>query len=92
MTVDLIPDDHCPTQIFMSSRQPCGIIGEELMVRLSPPDADRAVSESGVRRMDFTGRPMKGFLYVSPEVISTDAELASWVDEAADNASSMPPK
>lgn len=40
---------------MVAGNMACGIIGEELMVRLSPPDADRAVSESGVRRMDFTG-------------------------------------
>jgi TfoX/Sxy family transcriptional regulator of competence genes len=70
----------------------CGVIGEELMVRLSPADAERALGESGVRPMDFTGRPMKGFLYVSTDAIATDDELAGWVHEAAEYAASKPPK
>jgi TfoX/Sxy family transcriptional regulator of competence genes len=70
----------------------CGIIGEELMVRLSTADAERALGEPGVRPMDFTGRPMKGFLYVSTDAIATDDELAAGVDEAAEHAASMAPK
>ena len=44
----------------------CGVIGEDLMVRLEAEDAERALSEKHTRPMDFTGRPMKGFLYVAP--------------------------
>jgi TfoX/Sxy family transcriptional regulator of competence genes len=70
----------------------CGVIGEELMVRLSPADAERALGEPGVRPMDFTGRPTEGFLYVSTDAIATDDELAGWVHEAAEHAASKPPK
>jgi TfoX/Sxy family transcriptional regulator of competence genes len=77
---------------MLAGNMACGIIGGELMVRLSPEDAERALREPGVRPMDFTGRPMKGIVYISPEAIATDAALAAWVDEAAVHAASMPPK
>lgn len=69
-----------------------GVIGEDLMVRLDPADAERALGEEHVRPMDFTGRPMKGMVYVAPEGTEADADLAEWVDAGADFAASLPPK
>lgn len=69
-----------------------GVVGEDLMVRLGPADAERALGEPNVRPMDFTGRPMKGMVYVDPEGTVSDASLAEWVDAGADFAASLPPK
>jgi TfoX/Sxy family transcriptional regulator of competence genes len=69
-----------------------GVTGEELMVRLDPADAELALAEDGVRRMDFTGRPLKGFVYVAPERTASDEDLAEWVDAGADFAASLPAK
>ena len=70
----------------------CGVIGEDLMVRLGPDDGPKALKEDGVRPMDFTGRPMKTAVYVSPDVTADDDRLASWVEAGAAFASSLPPK
>jgi hypothetical protein len=69
-----------------------GVIAEELIVRLDPADADKALAEDGVREFDFTGRPMKGWVFVAPERLSEDAGLAEWVDAGADYAASLPAK
>lgn len=39
--------------------------------------------------MDSTGRPMKGYLYVSAEGLRTDDHLARWVGRGADFASTL---
>jgi TfoX/Sxy family transcriptional regulator of competence genes len=71
----------------------CGVIGEDLIVRLDPPEAETLLeSERGARPMDFTGRPMRGWLYVAPEAVANDADLEKWVGRAEDFASSLPPK
>jgi hypothetical protein len=70
----------------------CGVLGDELMVRLDYDDAERALAEEHVRPMDFTGKPLRGMVYVGTEGIAADAELASWVDAGADHAASLPPK
>ena len=44
------------------------------------------------RPMDFTGRPMKGFVYEESEGIATDAALAEWVERGASFARSLPAK
>jgi TfoX/Sxy family transcriptional regulator of competence genes len=69
-----------------------GVIGEDLIVRLDPEEAEAALEEPGVREFDFTGRPMKGWVFVAPEVTADDDGLASWVDAGADYASSLPAK
>jgi TfoX/Sxy family transcriptional regulator of competence genes len=69
-----------------------GIVGDDLMVRLDPADAERALAEPHVRPMDFTGKPMKGMVFVDPAGTAADEDLASWVEAGADFASSLPSK
>jgi TfoX N-terminal domain len=57
----------------------CGIVGNDLMVRI-PEDEIAAVMRSRhVRPMDFTGKPLKGFVYVSPPGFRTAATLRAWL-------------
>ena len=69
-----------------------GVIEDDLMVRLDPADAERALHEPHVRPMDFTGRPMKGMVFVDSAGTEPDDDLAAWVDAGADHAASLPPK
>jgi TfoX/Sxy family transcriptional regulator of competence genes len=69
-----------------------GIVGEDLMVRLDPEDAERALVEEHVRPMDFTGRPMKNMVFIGPEGTAADEHLGGWVEAGADFAASLPPK
>ena len=64
-----------------------GVLGDELIVRLEPGDAERALAEPDARPFDATGRPMKGFV-----VVAAGDDLARWVDDGADYAASLPPK
>ena len=69
-----------------------GVIEEDLIVRLDPGDAEKALAEEGVREFDFTGRPMKGWVFVGPERTTEDPDLAEWVEAGADYAASLPEK
>jgi hypothetical protein len=69
----------------------CGIVKDALMVRLGPEGASRALGQPHVRPMDFTGRPMKGMIFVDPEGLRGDA-LRQWVDAAVGYAGDLPPK
>jgi TfoX/Sxy family transcriptional regulator of competence genes len=69
-----------------------GVMEDELIVRLDPADAGKALGEPGVRRFDFTGRPMKGWLFVGGEAIAEPDGLRDWVEAGADHAASLPPK
>jgi len=74
---------------MITGKMSVGVIGEELIVRLDPDDAEKALAEDGVREFDFTGRPMKGWIFVAPERTAGDAELAGWVEAGADFAASL---
>ena len=67
----------------------CGIVGDELMVRLAPDKYEDALARPHARPMDFTGRPMKGMVYVGTEGIKGESALAEWVERGASHASSL---
>jgi TfoX/Sxy family transcriptional regulator of competence genes len=69
-----------------------GVIGDDLMVRLDPTDAEQALKEPHTRPMDFTGRPMKGMIFVESPGTEANEDLAGWVEAGADFAASLPPK
>jgi len=78
---------------FMAGGHMCvGIVKDELMVRVGPDAYNELVKQPHARRMDFTGRPMKGFLYVAPPGFERDADLAQWVEHGLRYAASLPPK
>jgi TfoX/Sxy family transcriptional regulator of competence genes len=77
---------------MVAGNMACGVLGEDLIVRLGDEEGEKALNEDGVRPFDFTGRPMKNIVYVSPERTSDDEALAEWVEAGADYAASLPPK
>ncbi|HZO61039.1 MAG TPA: TfoX/Sxy family protein [Solirubrobacterales bacterium] len=71
----------------------CGVLGDDLIVRLDRDTAAELLgSERGVREFDVTGRPMRGWLFVGPDAVAEDEDLAAWVDRAESFASSLPAK
>ncbi len=70
----------------------CGIVGEDLMVRVGPEAHAAALAEPHVRPMDFSGRPMRGYVYVGPDGLGTDADLDRWVERGVVFAQTLPPK
>jgi hypothetical protein len=70
----------------------CAVLGDELVVRLGPEDGQRALAEPHTREFDVTGRPMRGWLFVSADGLGDDEAIAGWVDAGADFAASLPPK
>ena len=68
---------------YMVDEKMCvGITGDSLMLRIHPEEEARLREKEGVRDMNFTGRPMKGFLYVSPSAIDREEELSFYLDKA----------
>jgi TfoX N-terminal domain len=70
----------------------CGVMGKELMVRVGPAAYGEALSRPHARTMDFTGRPLKGMVYVGAKGLEADRDLASWVELGVAFAESLPPK
>ena len=78
--------------LLSKGRMLVGITGEDLMVRLGPERYALALQQPHVREMDFTKKPLKGFVYVAPEGYADDADLARWVDAALAFVGTLPEK
>ncbi len=70
----------------------CGIEKDRLMVRVVHERYDTLLKKAHAREMDFTGKPLKGFLFISEAGSHTATSLASWLNEAVECVKSKPPK
>jgi len=67
----------------------CGVLGHDLVARLGAEQAQTALRRSYVRPMDFTGRPMKGYVYIAPDGLRTDRTLQTFLRHAIRFTSSL---
>ncbi len=66
---------------FMYNHKMCvGIIGDEMMCRIDPDFHEQAIQRKGCRTMDFTKRPMKGYVMVNDTGMQTKKDFAYWID------------
>jgi len=70
----------------------CGVLKNELVLRLDPELARETLGGPHTRPMDFTGRPMKGFVFVEGGGLHTDRQLRAWVSMALSFVQSLPGK
>jgi TfoX/Sxy family transcriptional regulator of competence genes len=69
-----------------------GTLKDELMVRVGKDAHDAEVKRPHARIMDFTGRPMKGYLVIAPAGVKTVAQVKAWADRALANVATLPVK
>ena len=65
---------------------------DSLIARLGVEQAEIALTESDVREMDLTGRPMKGWIIVEPDGIDSDQQLTRWIDLSLTFVRTLPAK
>lgn len=70
----------------------CGIVGNDLVVRVGADDHEDALSDHGARPMDFTARSMKGFVYVGPAGYRSAADLSRWIRRGVTFVLALPPR
>jgi len=77
---------------LLGGNMAAGIVGDELMLRVGPDAYEGALARTHAREMDFTGRALRGMVYVSTEGFESDEALVDWLDLAVGFAGSLPPK
>ena len=78
---------------FMVRGNMClGVTGEEIMVRVGADGYKDAMNQSHAREMDFTGKPLKGFVYVAPKGFESDDDLQSWINRGMEFVKTLPAK
>ncbi|MCA9810737.1 MAG: TfoX/Sxy family protein [Candidatus Dadabacteria bacterium] len=70
----------------------CGVINDLLMARVGPGAYSGALERPHARPMDFTKRPMKGYVYVEPGGLRSDEELREWVCRCVEFVRTLPEK
>ena len=65
---------------FMVNDKMClGIVKEDMMARIDPDVYEESLLKKGCKEMKFTGRPMKGFVFIEPHGIDSEEELLYWI-------------
>lgn len=77
---------------LVNGHMACGILGDRLMVRVGPEAHESLSTRAHVSPMDFTGRPLRGFLFVEPAGTKTRRQLAAWMDRTLEFVGSLPSK
>jgi hypothetical protein len=69
-----------------------GISDDSLMARVGPTEYDRALAMKHVREMDFTGKPMRGYVFVSSKGLNDEHALKFWLGRCASFVNTLPRK
>ena len=67
----------------------CGVIKDKLVVRVVQEEYDKLLRKPHVKPMDFTGKPLRGFVYVLPEGLKRRQSLNAWVEKGLSCVSSL---
>lgn len=70
----------------------CGVLNDELIVRVAPDQYEAAMKRAHTRVLDFTGKPMKGFVVVLPKGYRSDKAFKDWIAMGVQCARSRPAK
>jgi TfoX/Sxy family transcriptional regulator of competence genes len=77
---------------FVNGKMFIGIRNASLMARVGPEHHQDALAMPNVRVMDFTGRPMKGYVYIDAPAIQSEKDLAAWVAWCVAHVEALPAK
>jgi TfoX/Sxy family transcriptional regulator of competence genes len=78
--------------LMLHGNMVAGINSQGLMLRVGPERHPELLARPGARPMDFTGRPLNGYLYVEPSAIATADGLKDWLGHALTFVETLPPK
>lgn len=66
---------------FMVNGKMCiGVVKDEMMCRIDPQMDEIVLEKEGCRQMDFTGKPMKGYVFIAEEGMKTRKDFEYWID------------
>lgn len=77
---------------LINGNMSAGVIKQEFVFRIDPEKTDDALSRTHARPMDFTGKPMRGFVFVAADVLEDDAAFDEWIEMSVGFALSLKPK
>lgn len=70
----------------------CGVLNDDLVLRVPREHYEQILKKTHVRPMNFTGRPLRGLIFVGPPGVTSDKKLREWIAASVQYAMSLPPK
>jgi TfoX/Sxy family transcriptional regulator of competence genes len=70
----------------------CGVLGAEVIIRFDPEQTEKVLTHKHTRIFDFSGRPMKGWIFVGTQAVETESDLKHWLQIGLKYAKSLPSK
>jgi TfoX/Sxy family transcriptional regulator of competence genes len=77
---------------IVNGNMACGVIGDQLIVRLPEAEYADALSQPHVKAFNMTGRTIKGWIVVTSAGTDEDHDLKAWVERGLRFAQGLPPK
>ncbi len=77
---------------LINGNMACGVIKQDMVVRLAGDQAEAALQRAHVKVFDMTGKPMKGWILVEPKGVASDKALEGWIEQSTEFAKTLPPK
>ncbi len=74
---------------MLGNKMCCGVLENKLVARVGPQHYEASLRKPHVTTMDFTGRPMKGYVYVSLPGVRNDTALKAWIQQCIDFTSTL---
>ncbi len=78
--------------LLINGNMCCGVVEDRLMVRVGPEAYEATLALPHAREMDFTGKPLRGMVYVDAAGVRTQDDLYAWIERGAAFAGSLPPE
>jgi hypothetical protein len=70
----------------------CGVIGPDLIIRVTPEQTESILRKKHARVFDFSGRPSRSMVYVGPKALQEDTDLKRWLQITLTFVKTLPPK
>ncbi len=70
----------------------CGVMGNDLLVRIAKADYDRFIGDKGAKPMVIAGQTGKSWILVDKSVASRKPVMKRWIDRAIEFVDSLPAK
>jgi TfoX/Sxy family transcriptional regulator of competence genes len=77
---------------LINGNMACGVLGEDLIIRVGPGKYDEALAQPFTRPFAMTGRPMSGWVLVNRSGVIEASDFKNWIDQAVEYAQSLPAK
>lgn len=77
---------------MIEERMALGVVKDSLMIRCTVDEHEKLLESETCREMDFTGKPMRGFLFIDEPFYDTEKKLKNWVETALDFIQNSIPK